>query len=134
VNPANPFTIRRLTVIEAVITDAALDCKQIAAATFTSEAYALKLMKMLHEEKLVHIVKWKLCKRTYAAVYAWGGGRDARRPRPKTATEGQRAYRARIRKDPEANEFYLARMRAKDRANRAAKVPRTWFAALEATC
>lgn len=131
-NPANAFTIRRLAAVQAAIADTPLDFKSIAAATFTSRPYISKLMPILRREKRVHIAGWVLCRNNWAALYKWGEGRDKRRPKPQTGTEGQRVYRERIRKDPEANDFFLARQRAIYRANRAAKRPVTWLSALGA--
>ena len=129
-NPSNPLTARRLKLIEAAIKEQGMTYKEIADATFASPAYILRLMRDLRLAGYVHIAGWKLCTNNHAALYVWGPGRNARRPKPMTGTEGQRAYRERIRKDPERNEFFLAKMRAKDRARAASKRPQTPFSAL----
>lgn len=131
-NLANPYTIRRLGMIEAAIATEALTYKEIAVAAHMSEAYACRIMRDLAELQIVRIAGWRLSGRMWGAAYRWGKGRPARRPKPMNSSEGQRMYRARIKQDPEANEFYLARLRAKDRASRAAKrkTPNTWLSAL----
>lgn len=129
-NLNHPLTIRRVTAIETAIRGRALDYKEIAVRSHTGEAYTLKCMKALRDLGRVHVEAWRLHGRMYGAVYRFGAGVDAPRPVPTTTKEWQRAYRARIRKDPVANALFLARMRAKDRAARAAKRPQTWMSAL----
>lgn len=130
-NELNPLTARRIAAIKAAITGKALTYKEIAAATFTSEAYTLTLLTRLRRERHpIFVAEWRLFTNTYAAAYRWGEGSDAARPEPMTGTEGQRAYRARIRKDPLRNELFLAKQRAKDRARTAASRPRNWAAML----
>lgn len=129
-NLSNPLTARRVEAIKQATSTKALTYKEIADATHTSEAYILKCMGELLGLGLVHVAEWRLFRRTYAAVYRWGAGQSAERPKAMTSTEGQRAYRERIRKDPLKNAFFLARQRAKDRVKRATKKPQTWCSAL----
>lgn len=129
-NLDHPLTKRRLGLIEAATSVKALTYKEIASATCTSPPRVLKVMQTLRRLDMVHVERWVLSTNTYAAAYRWGQGKDAPRPRPMTGTEGQRAYRERIRKDPDANALFPARQRAKDRAKSAASRPRSWAAML----
>lgn len=126
----HPLTARRHALILDAIATKPLTCLEIAAVTFTSPPYTHNVLVRMLAEKLIRIGAWQLRGSTYAARYVAGSGANARRPMPLTPTEGQRAYRARIRANPDANDKFLAHQRAKDRIKAATAKPHDWAAAL----
>lgn len=126
----HPLTTRREKLILAAICSKALTCREIAKAAFASEPYIRNVLVRMVAERRIYIASWHLRSHTHAAGYRAGQGITPPRPTPMTPTEGQRVYRKRIREDREANEVFLARRRAKERARVATSKPNHWFAAL----
>lgn len=132
-NELHSSTARRIAMIQAAITDKPMTAKEISVAIHLHYRCAEKYMNHLMEKanKRVYVTEWRQGgPHARAAVYKWGKGRDAKKPRPVTGLEAQRRYRARLRKDDESREFHLTKLRAQDRARAAAKRPTTWLSAL----
>lgn len=126
----NHLLIRRLALIDQAIATTPLNHKEIAALTFTSERHMIDCLKTMVADGRAHVAAWGKNGQSRTPLYLAGPGKPALRPKPKTRAELRKAYRARIRKDPVANELFLARKRAKGWASRAAKKPQTWASTL----
>lgn len=135
-NPNHPLTIRRIAAIEAATTDKKLSAIEIAQSIFICHQSALIYVRHLLGAdpavgERIHIASWRdVATGIRVPLYQWGGGPHAPKPKPQTRVELVREYRKRVRKDPVRNAFYLARQRARDRADRATKKPQGWAAAL----
>jgi hypothetical protein len=132
----NPHTIRRIKAIEVAITKKSLSAIEIAEAIHICHQSALRYARHLLggdpvKGERIHIDGWRdVATGIRVPLYRWGAGRNAPKPKPKTRVELVREYRKRVRKDPVRNAFYLARQRARDRADRAAAKPQTPWSAL----
>lgn len=87
-------------LIERLLVDAPLTCRQIAAALNVSLRHAQEAVKYLHDGGRVYVAEWDaLTRKTGGAMpiarYLAGDRRDARRPRPLTRLETVRRCRAR---------------------------------------
>ena len=70
---------------------------------------AQRALSKLHEQKLIHIVRWVSSYKQKIPVYALGIGRDAAKPRPISDRDRMR----RMRKDPDYCLGELLKKRAK---------------------
>jgi hypothetical protein len=130
-NPSHTLTVRRLDAIEKALKARAMTAAELAGAVHIGHVAMLRYIRELMALGQIRIERWKRSGvRHWCACYRWGKGENAPKPAPITNKIAQRAYRERIRKDPLANELFLARNRARDRAQSATKKPQQWFSAL----
>jgi hypothetical protein len=132
----NPLTVRRVAAIEAATTGRMLSARELGSAIHICHQSALRYVRHLLGDNpdvgaQMHVGGWRdIGPGKRVPLYLWGPGPHAPKPVPQTRVEAVREYRKRVRKDPVRNALYLARQRARDRADRAAKRPQGWAAAL----
>jgi hypothetical protein len=129
-NELNSLTMRRIAAIKKAITPKGMTAYEVGDAIYLNHKSASTYLVHLAETDRVHVCGWRHSSTVPTAIYRWGTGENAPRPSPKTQAEGQHAYRDRIRQDPIANAFFLAKKRAHGRAQRYEKVPQHVFSAL----
>jgi hypothetical protein len=129
-NESDIRTKRRIEAIKAAIADRGMTANEISDAIYMNRVSGNQYTRYLLDQGRVHIIDWRRNAHTLAAVYLWGAGESKPRPIPLTRVEENRNFRERIKKDPVRHALYLARLRARDRANKAAKTPQGWASAL----
>lgn len=126
-------TIKRLADIEAAMTPQAITQVQLAQTCHMTQVTAGSYIRELLATKRIHIEVWvEASNRHKVAAYRWGAGRNRTKPRPRTKAEIQREWKKRLKTDPVAFELFLAKYRARDRADRARTKPQSWLSALGA--
>lgn len=105
--------------------------KKVAAAIFASEIGLFPYFKMLRESKQVHICAYEFSIRNKKAgkapVFKWGEGEDVPRPPPKTPLQCFHEKMARLDKDPDARDRYLAKRRATRRKPKLDPISKAMF-------
>ena len=84
---------------------------EVAAKVYCSERSAQVLITRLRQQGVVHIQEWRRSGNVMVAVYRYGIGTDAVKPKPLTSQERLRRWRAKESLDDHA--FRMARERAK---------------------
>lgn len=126
-------TAKRLIDIEAATTDSGLTQIQLARACHMHEVTMSGYIRELLATGEMHISDWvEATNRHRVAVYKWGNGSNAKKPKPRNKAAIQRAWKKRLKADPVAYELFLAKYRARDRANTARTKPQSWLSALGA--
>jgi hypothetical protein len=125
-------TVKRLADIEAA-TAFPLSQKEIAAACFINECCTGKYLRILIADRCMHIAAWReTAIGRKVALYVWGAGRNATKPKPRTRVVIERLRIKRIKADPEAYDRFLSMHRARYAAKRAVMRPASWLSALGA--
>jgi hypothetical protein len=77
----------------------AASCREIADETGLTYETVREYFSVLHNKKVIHIDHWDMDPRgaMTVAVYRMGHGKDAKKPKPRTATQRKQAQRARER-------------------------------------
>jgi transcription initiation factor IIE alpha subunit len=84
---------------------------ELALKVFCTERSAQQMINKLREAGNVHIQTWRKSKNVWVAVYRYGIGSDAAKPKPLTAYE--RIVRHREKESLDDKAFRLARERGK---------------------
>ena len=138
--PTHPMTLFGIDLIRRALADGPLDMHALAIAAHRSESCLQKYLRRLHygvadpSARQLHIVKWVRYGVTtiWIAVYAWGPGSDAKRPKSKTRAQCNEGYHKRRQRDKDRLELHLAKRRARAYARKAKATPQTWLSALGA--
>jgi len=131
-NPLDTRTIKRLADIEAA-TASPVSQKELSAACFMNEVSAGQYLRALIADGKMHIAAWRLDGvRHRVALYVWGAGTNARKPKPRSNVINERNRIKRIKADPEAYDLFLSRHRARYAAKKAISRPNNWLSALGA--
>ncbi len=101
----------RLPRIIDLLTHQALTAHELAATVYCTQRSAQILVSRLRKQGLVYIAQWRKVGTVWVAVYAYGIGSDATKPRPMTSRERLEKWRAKESLDDHA--FRMARERAK---------------------
>ena len=84
---------------------------EVATKVYCTERSAQVLINRLRQQGVVHIQEWRRSDDVWVAVYRYGIGSDAAKPKPMTAQERLKRWRAKESLDDHA--FRMARERAK---------------------
>ena len=84
---------------------------EVATKVYCTERSAQILINRLRQQGVVHIQEWRRSGNVLVAVYRYGIGTDAAKPKPLTAQERLKRWRAKESLDDHA--FRMARERAK---------------------
>ena len=84
---------------------------EVATKVYCTERSAQILINRLRQQGVVHIQEWRRSDDVWVAVYRYGIGSDAAKPKPMTAQERLKRWRAKESLDDHA--FRMARERAK---------------------
>ena len=84
---------------------------EVAAKVYCSERSAQRIINRLRQQGVVHIQEWRRSIDVWVAVYRYGIGSDAAKPKPLTAQERLKRWRAKETLDDHA--FRMARERAR---------------------
>jgi hypothetical protein len=103
-------SVRLPRIIDTLIREA-LTAHELAAAVYCTQRSAQILVSRLRKQGLVYISEWRKIGTVWVAVYAYGIGSDATKPRPMTSRERIEKWRAKESLDDHA--FRMARERAK---------------------
>jgi hypothetical protein len=101
----------RLPRIVDLLTRQGLTAHELAATVYCTQRSAQILVAKLRRSGLVYVTEWRRVGTVWVAVYAYGIGSDAIRPKPLTAKERLDKWRAKESLDDHA--FRMARERAK---------------------
>jgi hypothetical protein len=101
----------RLPRIVDLLTRQGLTAHELAAMTYCTQRSAQILVAKLRRSGLVYVTEWRRVGTVWVAVYAYGIGSDAIKPKPLTAKERLDKWRAKESLDDHA--FRMARERAK---------------------
>lgn len=124
----SPLTIRtmnftrstaklKLVAIEKSLRDQSKTVRQLAADIHASEPGLWNYIVMLHETAQIHICGWHRFQtkryETKMPIYAWGKGEDVPKPTIKTPLMCYYERMAKLNKDKDAKDVYLAKRRAR---------------------
>ena len=84
---------------------------EVATKVYCTERSAQILINRLRQQGVVHIQEWRRSGNVWVAVYRYGIGTDAAKPKPLTAQERLKRWRANESLDDHA--FRMAKERAK---------------------
>ena len=84
---------------------------EVAAKAYCSKRSAQKVIKRLRQQGVVHIQEWRRSALVMVAVYRYGIGTDAAKPKRPTAKERLKRWKAKESLDDHA--FRMAKERAK---------------------
>jgi hypothetical protein len=84
---------------------------EVASKVYCTERSAQILINRLRQQGVVHIQEWRRSGNVWVAVYRYGIGTDAAKPKPLTAQERLKRWRAKESLDDHA--FRMAKERAK---------------------
>jgi hypothetical protein len=84
---------------------------EVATKVYCTERSAQILINRLRQQGVVHIQEWRRSGNVWVAVYRYGIGTDAAKPKPLTAQERLKRWRAKESLDDHA--FRMAKERAK---------------------
>lgn len=101
----------RLPRIIDLLTSDALTAHEVAAKVYCTQRSAQILIARLRKSGLVYVSEWRRIGKVPVAVYKYGIGSDAVKPKPMTARERLMKWRAKESLDDHA--FRMARERAK---------------------
>jgi hypothetical protein len=101
----------RLPRIVDLLTRQGLTAHELAATVYCTQRSAQILVAKLRRSGLIYVTEWRRVGTVWVAVYAYGIGSDATRPKPLTAKERLEKWRAKESLDDHA--FRMARERAK---------------------
>jgi len=121
VNVLNPLTAYRMELVAAALADGPLCVHDLAPKIFLCYGHTWRLLKDMHEAGMVHVAKWpkRGTRRIYrVAAYAFGPGKDAKKPGPLTGAKKQARCRAKMRADDDRYDLHKAKDRAAKRKPR----------------
>lgn len=101
----------RLPRIVDLLTRNPMTAHELAATVYCTQRSAQILVSRLRKQGLVYITEWRRVGTVWVAVYAYGIGSDAIKPKPLTSQERLAKWRAKESLDDHA--FRMARERAK---------------------
>jgi len=101
----------RLPRIIDLLQNNAMTANEVAAKVYCTERSAQILIARLRKSGLVYVAQWRRIGNVPVAVYSYGIGSDATRPKPLTPRERLDKWRANESLDDHA--FRMARQRAK---------------------
>ena len=101
----------RLPRIVALLQRVGCTAPEVAAKVYCTERSAQILINKLRVQGVVHIQEWRRSGNVMVAVYRHGIGTDAVKPKPMTAQERLKRWRAKESLDDHA--FRMAKERAK---------------------
>lgn len=113
----HPLTAYRIAAITAALQAGPLCAHDLAPKVFLCYGHLLRVLKHMHQQGMVHVVKWPLrctARSTRVAAYAAGAGKDAKRPAALTGPQKQARSMHKARQDGDR----YALIRAKDRARK----------------
>ena len=84
---------------------------EVATKVYCTERSAQRIINRLRQQGVIHIQEWRRSDDVWVAVYRYGIGSDAAKPKPMTAQERLKRWRAKESLDDHA--FRMARERAK---------------------
>jgi hypothetical protein len=111
------LTAYRFGLVIAALQAGPLSAHDLAPKIFLCYGHAWRVLKLMHQQGLVHIAKWPLRRTnrcTRVAAYAAGPGKDAKKPAALTGPQKQARCRHKARQDGDR----YALIRAKDRARK----------------
>lgn len=111
------LTAYRIGMATAALQAGPLCAHDLAPKIFLCYGHAWRVLKLMHQQGLVHIAKWRLRstpRSTRVAFYAAGPGTDAKKPAALTGPQRQARSRHKARQDGDR----YALIRAKDRARK----------------
>ena len=101
----------RLPRIVSLLQRVGCTAPEVAIKVYCTERSAQILINKLRQQGVVHIQEWRRSDDVWVAVYRYGIGTDAAKPKPLTAQERLKRWRANESLDDHA--FRMARERAK---------------------
>ena len=101
----------RLPRVIDLLQRTACTAPELAAKVYCTERSAQQMINRLRLAGTVHIQEWRRSGRVLVAVYRYGIGTDAVKPKPLTAQERLKRWRAKESLDDHA--FRMAKERAK---------------------
>ena len=101
----------RLPRIVSLLQRVGCTAPEVAIKVYCTERSAQILINKLRQQGVVHIQEWRRSDDVWVAVYRYGIGTDAAKPKPITAQERLKRWRAKESLDDHA--FRMARERAK---------------------
>jgi hypothetical protein len=101
----------RLPRIVSLLQRVGCTAPEVATKVYCTERSAQILINRLRQQGVVHIQEWRRSGNVLVAVYRYGIGSDAAKPKPMTAQERLKRWRAKESLDDHA--FRMARERAK---------------------
>ena len=101
----------RLPRIVSLLQRVGCTAPEVAIKVYCTERSAQILINKLRQQGVVHIQEWRRSDDVWVAVYRYGIGTDAAKPKPMTAQERLKRWRAKESLDDHA--FRMARERAK---------------------
>ena len=84
---------------------------EVATKVYCTERSAQRIINRLRQQGVIHIQEWRRSDDVWVAVYRYGIGTDAAKPKPMTPAERLKRWRAKESLDDHA--FRMARERAK---------------------
>jgi DNA gyrase/topoisomerase IV subunit A len=117
-NPDCALTARRLQAIRLALSDEALTLRELAARVHVCLKQASRYISYMRDARQVYIATYRAVRRarlTHLPAYRLGSRKDVPKPGKMTAVQRNAAYVDRIRKDPERNDLYMAKGRARKR-------------------
>jgi hypothetical protein len=101
----------RLPRIVSLLQRVGCTAPEVATKVYCTERSAQILINRLRQQGVIHIQEWRRSDDVWVAVYRYGIGSDAAKPKPMTAQERLKRWRAKESLDDHA--FRMARERAK---------------------
>jgi hypothetical protein len=101
----------RLPRIIDLLQRAGCTAPEVATKVYCTERSAQILINRLRQQGVVHIQEWRRSGNVWVAVYRHGRGTDAAKPKPLTAQERLKRWKAKESLDDHA--FRMAKERAK---------------------
>lgn len=101
----------RLPRIVSLLQRVGCTAPEVAIKVYCTERSAQILINKLRQQGVVHIQEWRRSDDVWVAVYRYGIGTDAAKPKPITAQERLKRWRAKESLDDHA--FRMARERAR---------------------
>lgn len=112
----NPARLK-LIAIEKSLRNKSKTIRQLAADIYASETGLWNYIAMLHETEQIYICDWHRFQtkryETKMPVYAWGKGEDVPKPAIKSPLICYHEKMAKLNKDQDAKDVYLAKRRAR---------------------
>jgi hypothetical protein len=113
------LAVARIERIQHLLRGQHLTVYELADGVCLSPAATRIYIAHLRRERQLFIAGWRLpetgiCRR-WQPLFAWGDGKDAKKPPTDQASYQRRIYAERKKRDPEAHDLYRARQNANRR-------------------
>lgn len=129
-NPHDIRTIKRLADIEAA-TAFPISQIELSRACYMNTVSAGQYLRALIADGRMHRAAWReIGPGRRVALYVWGAGRNARKPKALSGVVIERNRMKRIKADPDAHARFLSSCRARYAIKKAVKRPASWLSAL----